>query len=419
MLQGDPDVILTQVLDGGIPIMVERLRDLGFDGPVVIFHGGGSDANLLRLQDPDVYVQREFASFDDDMTDRPGLARYVEIIERGGLEGASRDFVQHALGGLGSLIVFGALRECGPDCNTPEQLNAALDTLTLDTDGLTFGEINFSPTDRQGVSESVFYHWQDGRIVARARRRRVHRQPTHDAVTDVGSGTASQGALAGRVALVTGSASGIGRAVTERYLADGASVVAIDVAETVIDTDGARFLSVVGDVRDPEILRRATSMAERQFGPVDTLAAVAGISRLVPFDTMSDEDRDAVLGVNFLGVWNAAQAVLPSMRRSQSRARRMIFCGSVESVLGTAQLTAYVASKHAVVGLAKALSLELAVEGITVNVVSPAGVATPMLRTAMPEMVEEVRVTTPLLRLAEPEEIAAFFAFIASRRRAT
>jgi ABC-type branched-subunit amino acid transport system substrate-binding protein len=165
MLQGDPDIILTQALDSVIPVMVERLRDLGFTGPVVIFHGGGSDSNLLRLQDPDVFVQREFAGFDTDDSDRPGLARYKEMIARAGLEQDARDFVQHQLGGLGAVITFGALRACGPDCNDPSDLNAALNSLSVDTEGLTYGPIELGPQDRQALVHSVFYHWQDGQIV--------------------------------------------------------------------------------------------------------------------------------------------------------------------------------------------------------------------------------------------------------------
>jgi NAD(P)-dependent dehydrogenase (short-subunit alcohol dehydrogenase family) len=91
----------------------------------------------------------------------------------------------------------------------------------------------------------------------------------------------------------------------------------------------------------------------------------------------SVEDRDAVLGVNLIGVWNTARPALPSILLSD-RPGRVLMCGSVNSVVASPGVAAYDTSKHALVGLAKALSLEFARQGVTVNVVSPAAVATPM-----------------------------------------
>jgi NAD(P)-dependent dehydrogenase (short-subunit alcohol dehydrogenase family) len=235
-------------------------------------------------------------------------------------------------------------------------------------------------------------------------------------------GTDGTGRLAGRVALVTGGASGVGAGVVARFIRAGASVVAVDVdadalKATAAGDDSGRLLTAVGDVTDRGQLEAALATARQQFGTVDTVAAVAGIAKSRNFAEMTDEDRDAVLAVNFLGVWNTARAALPDIlaSRAEGRPGRIVFCGSIESVLGSAGMTAYVASKHAVVGLAKSLSLELAPHGVTVNVISPAGVDTPMLRRMLPPgALDAFAASTPIARLSMPDEVAAFFEFVAS-----
>lgn len=225
----------------------------------------------------------------------------------------------------------------------------------------------------------------------------------------------------GRVVFVTGAASGVGEATAVRFLEAGASVLAVDVDTEGLDRLAAeqasdRLLAVLADVADRPQLDAAVAAARARFGTIDTVAAIAGVARSVAFAEMADADRDLVLGVNFLGVWNAARAALPDVlaSRADGRPGRIVFCGSVESVLGSAGLTAYVASKHAVVGLAKSLALELAPHEITVNVISPAGIDTPMLRRALPEEAREAfMASTPIARLCAPAEVAAFFLFVA------
>lgn len=227
----------------------------------------------------------------------------------------------------------------------------------------------------------------------------------------------------GRVVFVTGAGSGVGEAVARRFVAAGASVLAVDVDGDGLDRlEGEcaapdQLLTVIADVAVRPQLDNAVSQARQRFGTVDTLAAVAGIVRSAPFADMTDDDRDAVLGVNFLGVWNATRASLPDIIESRRTGRpgRIVLCGSVESVLGSAGLAAYVASKHAIVGLAKSLALELAPLEITANVVSPAGVDTPMLQRALPPAAREAFIrSTPIARLSRPDEVAAFFLFVSS-----
>lgn len=225
------------------------------------------------------------------------------------------------------------------------------------------------------------------------------------------------GSLDGRVAFVTGAGSGIGRAVALRFLRAGADVVGFDLnqaglAETVQQSAGA-MAACVGDVRDQASLTAAVETAVTTFGGLHIVAAVAGISKTGSVLEMPDADRDAILGVNLIGVWNTVCAGLPRLLEA-GPGGRVLACGSIESVLAGAGLAAYVASKHAVVGLIKSLALELATTGITANVISPAGVDTELLRTiAPPAAVAHIAESTPVGRLSTPDEVAAFFEFLA------
>lgn len=225
------------------------------------------------------------------------------------------------------------------------------------------------------------------------------------------------GLLDGRVALVTGAGSGVGRAVALRYVRAGASVVGFDVDDaglrrTVDESEGAICAST-GDVRDASQLRVAVDRAGTEFGGLHVIAAIAGISRTGSLLDMPDEDRDAVLDVNLIGVWNTVRAGLPQLVKAGAGGR-ILACGSIESVLAGAGLAAYVASKHGLVGLIKSVALELASTGITANVISPAGVDTELLRTVVPPgAVAHVAESTPVGRLSSPDEIAAFFEFMA------
>lgn len=224
-------------------------------------------------------------------------------------------------------------------------------------------------------------------------------------------------ALTGKVGLVTGAGSGVGRAVALRYVRRGASVVGFDIdadaLKPVADQAGGAFVPIAGDVRDSTVLREAADRAVEEFGGLDIVAAIAGITRTGVIQEMSDEDRDAVFGVNLLGVWNTIRAALPHLL-ARGAGGRILACGSIESVLAGAGLSAYVASKHGLVGLIKSVALELATTGITANVISPAGVDTELLRRVVPpDAIAHIASSTPVGRLSTPDEVAAFFEFMA------
>ncbi|HEV7679617.1 MAG TPA: SDR family oxidoreductase [Candidatus Dormibacteraeota bacterium] len=215
-----------------------------------------------------------------------------------------------------------------------------------------------------------------------------------------------------RVALVTGAASGVGRALVMRLLAEGHSVVATDV-QPIAGFDSTSVHTIQADVRDPEAMRSAAEAAVHHFGGLDTVAAVAGVVRFASVLDMPDADRDLVLGVNLIGVWNTVRAALPALL-DRGEGGRVVVCASVQSVVGTAGLAAYTASKHAVVGFVKALALELAPYGITANAVSPASIDTPMAtgeRTE--EQLERIGATTPVGRFSTAAEVAAAMAWVA------
>jgi NAD(P)-dependent dehydrogenase (short-subunit alcohol dehydrogenase family) len=204
--------------------------------------------------------------------------------------------------------------------------------------------------------------------------------------------------------------------VAQRYLAAGACVVAVDRNAGGLDSlDGPddRLARVAADVAVRSELDAAIATAVERFGGLDIVAPVAAISRMGSVLSMSDEDRDAILGINLVGVWNTVKAALPALVE-RGEGGRIIACGSVESVLGGAGLAAYVASKHGLVGFIKSVALECAPLGITANVVSPAGVDTEMLRTVVPpDGIQHIADTTPISRLCRPDEVAAFFEFLA------
>jgi meso-butanediol dehydrogenase/(S,S)-butanediol dehydrogenase/diacetyl reductase len=214
------------------------------------------------------------------------------------------------------------------------------------------------------------------------------------------------------VALVSGAASGIGRAVAERLAVEGAEVVGCDLAESAD--------SIVCDVRDAGACAATVATVAERHGRLDILANVAGIgiSRLIGRLT-PDEWRD-VIDVNLTGTFLLSQSALPALLETKGTIVNM---GSVAGLRATPYNAAYCASKGGVIMLTKSMALELAEAGVRVNAVCPASVDTPFLRNfQLPEganMALLTRAASPMGRLIDPDEVAGAVAYLASDDAAT
>ena len=226
----------------------------------------------------------------------------------------------------------------------------------------------------------------------------------------------------GRTALVTGAASGIGRATALRLAADGAAVGCLDMSDGVHDTAaaildaGGRAVATTVDVSDPASVAAAVASVEGDLGPTRILANVAGVLRFGVFHESSVEDFDLQIAVNLKGPFLMARAVIPSMLANGGGAITTV--ASSAGVFGQAYMPGYAASKGGVAMLSRAIAWEYQKQGIRSNAVAPGGVSTAMTSDVVfPEGVdfELIKKTAaPGFRMMEPEEPAALIAFLSS-----
>ncbi|MGW1271323.1 SDR family NAD(P)-dependent oxidoreductase [Streptomyces sp. NPDC002491] len=204
-----------------------------------------------------------------------------------------------------------------------------------------------------------------------------------------------------KTALVTGGAGGLGLAVAQRLRGDGVRV-------TTLDIDGA---DVCADVTDEQALRRIRD----EIGPVDILVNSAGVvGPNKPLVETTAEEWRRVLDVNVLGTVNTLRMFVPGMR--DRGWGRVVNFASMAGKDGNPNLSAYSASKAAVIALTKSAGKELATSGVLVNVVAPAVIATPMNDSTAPEVLEHITGLIPMQRIGRPEEVAELVAFLASDR---
>jgi NAD(P)-dependent dehydrogenase (short-subunit alcohol dehydrogenase family) len=214
-----------------------------------------------------------------------------------------------------------------------------------------------------------------------------------------------------KTAVVTGGASGIGRAVAQRLRSDGFRVAVIDLSPT---DDG---FGHVADVSDRAQVDAAVAEIREQFGPILVLVNAAGVEGFKKFSNMSFQEWSKVIDVNLNGVFHTIQAVLPDML--EEGWGRIVNISSSSTHSGQPFMAHYVAAKSAVNGLTKSLALEYGPSGITVNAVPPGFVDTPMLRSAesrhlLGGSVEDHINRTPVRRVGRPEDIAAACSFFVS-----
>lgn len=222
-----------------------------------------------------------------------------------------------------------------------------------------------------------------------------------------------------RVALVTGAASGIGRATVERLVQLGTCVVAVDRAADQFDWVAGADLDgvveiVVGDVTSEGCSAAGVDAALRRFGRLDAAVFNAGVSMSGDLLDLPMEEFDRAMSVNVRAVALGIRAVVPEMRRGG--AGRIVVTASTSGLGGDPDMWAYNASKGAVVNLVRAAAVDLGPDGITVNAVCPGPTETPMTSRlqALPAIREQLRRTIPVQRWGQPSEIAAVIAFLAS-----
>ncbi|MGA5040320.1 3-oxoacyl-[acyl-carrier-protein] reductase [Streptomyces capoamus] len=227
-----------------------------------------------------------------------------------------------------------------------------------------------------------------------------------------------------RTALVTGGSRGIGRAVVERFLADGyhvgychrtpsAGTAGLD---ALAERHGVRVHGAVVDVTDPDAVRGWLEETEERLGAVDALVTNAGIIRDMPLAVMGREHWDAVVATNLTGTYTVCQAAIMTMMRRRRGA--IVNVSSVAGLRGSASQTNYAASKAGIVGFAKSLAKEVARFGIRANVVAPGLIETDMTAALDEKARRRIVADIPLRRTGTAEEVADAVAFLASDRAA-
>ncbi|MCR2762127.1 3-oxoacyl-ACP reductase FabG [Microbacterium sp. zg.B48] len=214
--------------------------------------------------------------------------------------------------------------------------------------------------------------------------------------------------MSDRVVLVTGGNRGIGRAIAERFVAEGYRV-----AVTARSGDGPMgTLTVRADVTDAAAVDAAFTQIEAQLGPVEIVVANAGITKDTLLLRMTEEDFDSVIATNLGGAFRVVKRASKGMLRAKWG--RVILISSVVGLYGSAGQINYAASKSALVGFARSLTRELGSRGITANVVAPGFIETDMTASLPDETQAEYKRSIPAGRFATPDEVAGVVTWIAS-----
>ena len=234
-----------------------------------------------------------------------------------------------------------------------------------------------------------------------------------------------------RVVFITGAGRGVGRAIALRFAREGYDVAAAgrssaplsSLAEE-IGTSHVDVLPIACDVAARDDVHRAIAQTEQRLGPIDVLVNNAGIADSAPFTSMDDELWDRMLSVNLTGTYYCMRAIVPGM--FERRRGCVINIASIAAKVGFAYTAAYVASKHGVLGLTRAVAIEAEPHNVTVNAICPGWLDTPMTQASIDRIVAKTGRSSadvcrmlaemnPQQRLIAPEEVAEVAAFLASR----
>jgi 3-oxoacyl-[acyl-carrier protein] reductase len=228
--------------------------------------------------------------------------------------------------------------------------------------------------------------------------------------------------LIDKVALVTGSSSGIGRGVAIAFAREGADVVvnypasdqaaaAQAVCEEIVGL-GHRTIAVQADVAIEADVRRLCAAANEKFGRIDILVNNAGIAAASPVQDIPVEQWDRVIAVHLRGTFLMTREVLPQMYARGSG--RIINTASQLAYKGAPGFAHYTAAKGAILSFTRSVALEIGTRGITINCVAPGATRTPILADVPPDLLEQIRAGIPLGRIAEVDDIVPSYVFLAS-----
>jgi 3-oxoacyl-[acyl-carrier protein] reductase len=218
--------------------------------------------------------------------------------------------------------------------------------------------------------------------------------------------------LKNKIAVVTGASNGIGRAITNTFLRNGARVIGLDLEEG--EDRNPELIPLKADVSSTAECERVWQEISRITDHIDILVNCAGITRDALTKKMTEEQFDQVIAVNLKGVWNLTRLIGPAMQARQTGS--IINISSVVGIYGNIGQANYAATKAGVIGLTRSWAKEFAMKGgnVRVNAVAPGYTMTNMMKTVPENLLEKFRGQTMLGRLAEPEEIAGAVLFLAS-----
>jgi 3-hydroxybutyrate dehydrogenase len=239
--------------------------------------------------------------------------------------------------------------------------------------------------------------------------------------------------LKGKVAVVTGSTSGIGLGIATTLAADGAAIMLNGFGDKAaiekLKRDLAQKYDVktaysAADMSKPAEIREMIAAAARELGSVDILVNNAGIQHVAPVESFPEDKWDAIIAINLSAAFHATKAALPLMK--QRKWGRIINIASTHGLVASAEKAAYVAAKHGIIGFTKVVAIETANLGITCNAICPGWVLTPLVqqqiearaketgRSVEDEKIELVREKQPMLRYTTPEHLGALALFLSS-----
>jgi 3-hydroxybutyrate dehydrogenase len=231
--------------------------------------------------------------------------------------------------------------------------------------------------------------------------------------------------LQGKVALVTGSTSGIGLAIARAFAAEGAKLMINGFGPADEIERECRELGAIhdgADMSDPPAIERMMAHCAETLGPPDILVNNAGIQHVSPVEDFPPEKWDAIIAINLSSAFHTTRLAIPGMKQKQWG--RIINTASAHSLVASPNKSAYVASKHGIAGFTKTVALEAARDGITVNCISPGYVWTPLVEKQIPDTMKTRGLTReqvindvllaaqPTKRFVTPEEVAALALFL-------